>query len=58
MKQGSGCIQESEYARVSNNLQPTGCIASENAAGSLLAIHSSTLRLADKKPVDVLGPLG
>ena len=57
MKQGSGCIQDSEYARVSNNLQTTGCIATENAAGSLLAIHSSTLRPADKKLVNVLGPL-
>ena len=57
MKQGSGCIQDSEYARVSNNLQTTGCIATENAAGSLQAIHSSTLRQADKKLVNVLGPL-
>ena len=57
MKQGSGCIQDSEYARVSNNLQTTGRIATENAAGSLLAIHSSTLRPADKKLVNVLGPL-
>ena len=57
MKQGFGCIQDSEHARVSNNLQMTGCIATENAAGSLLDIHGSTLRPADKEPVNVLGPL-
>ena len=57
MKQGSGCIQDSEYTRVSNNLQTTGCIATENAAGSLLDIHGSTLRPADKKLINVLGPL-
>ena len=57
MKQGSGCIQDSEYAHLSNNLQTTGCIATENAAGSLLDIQGSTLRPADKKPVNVLGPL-
>ena len=57
MKQGSGCIQDSEYTHLSNNLQTTGCIAIENAACSLLDIHGSTLRPADKEPVNVLGPL-